>query len=1474
VKYDKRTAKLFIDGGRDSFVVIRDPDGRQYITSSRGAFAKPTTDAEIEALSETLGVKPFYNESEVAVTQVAGRIAASIKGATYELGDPKAGTRDGGKGSENLLAFDTPDGPTFVRRSTAALFNQQGNRFYAVKQWSDLDKTNIPIIVKSADGRFAGFIMAQTHVKDASGFKPVPNYFSHGGKPAGGDDDSPGGGKPAPQPTVESAQQALADARRVSAEATEKAKEAKAKYEGLKKAASNVANRTTSAKRARTARDKAKAAYDKAKATADTAKKEVQEAAKTLRAAKSTEDAAKKEASAPRKIPAEGYTPEYHAKALAQDIKQAFAEAVGTGWRTQLARITTGASIKTKNSTASGKQLLSPEAQNALTDLADKYQKAWGKKSESYNDPDNPFRRAGTTVPENGDDVRAFLADYYINKEAFDKYKRDYEKDYWANKDQTAKDGEDTGENRALRAKIDRSMETLNRAIEEGDASLITARDRVHIERDLQQSLDDFARMMGMPDEFINQLPKTDVDYSGKTRDPSAREYLGAAYKDDGVRPETKPESAPKPESAIDFGKETNGGPTYGLVTPFSYDGRRFEARRPNRMDSARYTVYEENRVYTSEKDLKGHLEYTRLFEAKTTEEIGNKLPDILAKREESQAKEAEAKTAKAAKDEAEYKRVYDEAYKYAIEDGMSEKKAIRMANEAVERAKGKRPSTGPANTYRIGDASVGNYDMDVRSKTDAGGENLTAAEVVEKFLPPAEDAGKSGLRPIELPELVELARQILGKSPEIRKVLRQGALGLARRAKIKEGKRIQLLADIFKDPELAARVLAHEIGHVDHEISGNLGAIIKNMKDLFRRYLEESPKHGPQFTDAEKKAFRAEARRRTPGGATKEQIDAKFDEILADEAKLRGLLDRKKIMQELWDLSKAWRPFDESKASANDLKYRKKPEEIYADAVSVLLNDPDLLKQRAPTAFKAIMGWMENKPDMFEGYNKIQELYAKGREAVNEARLASDLRGMEKEEKQRENAAAEKEKERKSKSSFKRSWGKIREYILNRERALKTIERTLRKLGINISDEASAYMAASDHAYNKARILAYSIDVDQKVGAALGGWASKGWGSNDMGDGTRKNLTAAEAFGEFLKLNREVTERAGIANKYDKKSAQELLDSLRKKVGEDNWKRILEAKKVFNNLRKTQFFPLIKESKAFSEAVVKKMENNEDYATFRVAFDNNNRESDVPNIKPVGIHAQKGTLLDIGNAFTATVSNDIYLMDFVSRNNYRMKAFSVLKQAADNGLPFKVEPAKKNSRGEVIDLGSGGEMETIYARENGKLVALNMDKELAAMIREQTPTTNWFWNAAKALSSYWRPLVTTFSPPFQAMNVIRDNIGVAFNNKGVMGLRYIRNWFASMPEAWRFHDKEVMSDTIREMLKQGALNTGYTYGKRSNMGMEDIEKRILDTFKNEPAQRRFFGKIYKGISDVFGAIPHHAENISGTLEHATQIAG
>lgn len=193
---------------------------------------------------------------------------------------------------------------------------------------------------------------------------------------------------------------------------------------------------------------------------------------------------------------------------------------------------------------------------------------------------------------------------------------------------------------------------------------------------------------------------------------------------------------------------------------------------------------------------------------------------------------------------------------------------------------------------------------------------------------------GMQHVRPVEMPELVNLAKELMGQRPWIKKnktfkwrgLFKPGGSGA-----------IVLDARIFSDQIAAAKTLAHEIGHlIDYLPDQSLkrGNILGRLFTL-RNFI--SGTFGPRQ------------------------------------------IKNKDIRAELAALSHYWKPIPPF-ASAGFIAYRMSSVELYADALSVLLNSPGLLEQMAPQFYNVFWQELDRKPDVKRALYDLQDFLGRGK--------------------------------------------------------------------------------------------------------------------------------------------------------------------------------------------------------------------------------------------------------------------------------------------------------------------------------------------------------------------------------------------------------------------------------------------------------------------------------------------------------------
>jgi hypothetical protein len=492
----------------------------------------------------------------------------------------------------------------------------------------------------------------------------------------------------------------------------------------------------------------------------------------------------------------------------------------------------------------------------------------------------------------------------------------------------------------------------------------------------------------------------------------------------------------------------------------------------------------------------------------------------------------------------------------------------------------------------------------------------------------------------LEMPEIVELLEKVAKalRLPQFARIVQEIRAGAGMKARGSFNPRtyqIELIAALFNDPAQAAKTFAHELGHFIDAIGGvaqtigrgNILGSLASLKGYMKSMLDELPSEPSKvFTEAELKKWWSEARRRHPQNA--EAAKADYHATIRQQMEARRLVDKKTVLDELWSLSSYWRPVPDD-ASPAFLRYRKNPRELYADAFSALLNDPETVKRVAPTFHSLFFNYLSRKGPAKTVYEDLQARGALGRDAVNQAReerIAGDQGSFAEGVQQEANRVS-----RPAPSMAPQ--GIVREFMRNfveKHDTLYKLQQSARKIGGKTFELAKAAThAVEEWATSNSANLAYWTHFEKNVIVPI----------------AQANITSREA-GYLGFLMRVQGDRAKIANPLGitPEIAAELEASLKKKLGKDFDRvknGILEWKR---NIRVHLIDDLIASGIPSPELAKQLRETNETYLRFDVL--EHLAEGDQL------LAEQIGTLKKIANPLLATVIHDMALRNYIDRTN------------------------------------------------------------------------------------------------------------------------------------------------------------------------------------------------------------------------------
>lgn len=807
----------------------------------------------------------------------------------------------------------------------------------------------------------------------------------------------------------------------------------------------------------------------------------------------------------------------------------------------------------------------------------------------------------------------------------------------------------------------------------------------------------------------------------------------------------------------------------------------------------------------------------------------------------------------------------------------------------------------------------------------------------------------------VEMPELVEMARELLGRHPKIVKNLRLHmgrALG-AFYHDAKKGK-IVLKASIFKDSSVAVRVLAHEIGHLvdwipDKDLRrGNILGRIASLKRYMEDYLEEYPdSQHSRLTKEDIDRFKAEAAHQvkeeaakgdqeiieeiireepiyeeigiTPdmikeimtgmegrdkypelyefiaklsseqkktivkhalkglvhdllaqatgrkvvgtrtvketrtilkkASATQKDIKARFEEILREEIVKRRLYERKVIDEELRNLTQEWKPFDTAQ-DRNYTKYRYSSSELYADAFSVLMNDPALLKEIAPTFNKAFFSYIERKPEVKAIYDSIQE---KSREEIIAGRRES-VRSMFDEGQTKRREAEEAHDSKTGKSFF----GALYEGLVDQNYEALRRYKQAKAAGKKFSPEEDPRYWIEELPYIAGEIHAHHTNVNAKVVEPA---KAKGISIDDIGEYMLYKRIVEER-GEMIYGVDETGKpvRGEIANPLGltKDAATELLAAMKKKMGEEKFKALEGYAKDFWGLRQKNVIPLLKKADMYSDALMEKIENNQYYATFDVLGYLSKRYG-----KGIAahIHKQIGTFEHIDNPFVATLMKDAALIRAANVTMAKRSMVAFLK----GDFKKDIREAERRWNGKYrapIEPTEDGLGMLAYL-EGGKVKAFYVPKDIAENFNRRPYEANKLLKVWQSLNVPLRNVLVAKNPLWMAFNTIRDFIGTVKNLPGLSAPKLIKYYALAFKHAFNDSYRGKSSEVVSQMLRDKMIVLDRQFTSIDMDAESELAGRLNAIGHNPVRRRNLLIRPIVGLWNLLGETGKFTERIA-----------
>lgn len=675
----------------------------------------------------------------------------------------------------------------------------------------------------------------------------------------------------------------------------------------------------------------------------------------------------------------------------------------------------------------------------------------------------------------------------------------------------------------------------------------------------------------------------------------------------------------------------------------------------------------------------------------------------------------------------------------------------------------------------------------------------------------------------VEFPELVQIAKELLGKLPQV---------GGSRKFKYKNDDLSKVLGgffkagpdsniflnpQMFKDPSMLAKIMAHEMGHLfdylpDKTMArGNLLGRIGSLNKYLKTLLKETPDSEFELLTIKDRAKIRQMAKKSAGSnyelITKEivvgtepvtteeilsiwrdatagikspellsyiqglnsqkkkelvvnamrgnipewvkfvktvketitekvlknspaDIKALYKKLLKEEILKRRLFDLETIKGELSALSLKWRPYNPNTASEEFNRYRRSGPELYADAISVLFNDPVMLKEEAPNFWKAFFNYADKKADVKEAILSTWHLLNKGEEAVFAERQKNVEQMFDNTE--QKFTAINLEKAQKQTNLLYT----LKLLFDSKNTPLKTKVNQARKEGKLFDASMNPAYAYEGLAYIDGKLEDFVQKNFQPIFEKSQELTADGW----------------TKLGAILLYERSMMERGDMANPlgFDKKTAQDQLRGLEKSMTADEWAKLQETLKTFRESTK-KIVAMAEEAEFYSPELIEQMKANPAYATYQVI-------DYLDTYISAHVNKSIGTLKEIANPATSTIMKGISVVKAIERNNAKKMAVEFFKA----NFPDEITPAKSVFKGKHMEFieSKDQDLKMIKLIEGGKMTAYYVRKDLADNINGLS--NDVIIKTAKIArlitgAGIYRPLFTSLNLGFSTFNFVRD---------------------------------------------------------------------------------------------------------------------
>ena len=556
-------------------------------------------------------------------------------------------------------------------------------------------------------------------------------------------------------------------------------------------------------------------------------------------------------------------------------------------------------------------------------------------------------------------------------------------------------------------------------------------------------------------------------------------------------------------------------------------------------------------------------------------------------------------------------------------------------------------------------------------------------------------------------------------------------------------------------------------------------------------------------------------------------------------EKEFRGF-ENKEIRNELKAITQLWSPFDENAVPPKYKQYRYSSKELYAEAISMLLNDPARLKQTAPNFYQGFTEFLGRKENVRKTFFSILDSIEE--ERYIQERLDRMDKGFE-EARGRRMSIDEKKEAYKKQRKWENVITKIKFGIAETHAPyLDKLRKRVKEGGMELSKLQESEQLMQNLAFLGNDTGKYAEDIQAEFFDPI---SEAGIGADDVG--------------KILVLERDLGDRVDLANpqglQYD--YAQETYDALKKKFTPAQW-NVLQEKLTWWRDYNFEIVKKAHEAGLYSDKFMQEvaMVNKNTYTPFAVI------KYIEDNYVTAGIIQAKGTLKKVENPINTQMLKSLSIIRATAINLAKNDIVSTLQENfKDDIIEAK---AIRGEEGRFVKWEANKDaefkgMDIIELNINGVRRGFYVDSFIKDMF--ESPLRGTGWEVARIITTpirmfnrIFKPAVTTFKPSFQFYsNPIRDITRSLGNLSGLTGwmnqnnenvaLRtgkvykaYLGEWIKSLKQSWNYAGGEM--DAVTKKLQDNYVLSKEVSFYDIDLGTEDVS---FDPVKNKVAYK---GKV------------------------------